>query len=136
MQMIGSGLHGFGIGSFGLDWATVASFLGSPLATPLFAIVNILVGFVIFLYVVVPFAYWSNMYDAKKFPIMTPHTFDSSGKTYNISRILNEKTFDIDIEAYNNYSKLYVSVLFAFTYGLSFAILTASISHVALFEGK
>ena len=29
-QQIGSGLKGFGIGAFGLDWATVASFLGSP----------------------------------------------------------------------------------------------------------
>ncbi|KAE8666446.1 Oligopeptide transporter 5 [Hibiscus syriacus] len=38
IQQIGSGLNGFGIGSFGLDWATVAVFLGSPLATPFFAI--------------------------------------------------------------------------------------------------
>ncbi|EEF39640.1 conserved hypothetical protein [Ricinus communis] len=30
-QQIGTGLSGFGIGSFGLDKATVASFLGSPL---------------------------------------------------------------------------------------------------------
>nr|GEX63099.1 oligopeptide transporter 1 [Tanacetum cinerariifolium] len=38
-QQIGSGLKGYGIGAFGLDWATVASFLGSPLATPGFAMV-------------------------------------------------------------------------------------------------
>ncbi|CAN1351323.1 Oligopeptide transporter 8 [Linum perenne] len=34
-QQIGSGLNGLGVGSFGLDWSTVAGFLGSPLATPL-----------------------------------------------------------------------------------------------------
>ncbi|KAK9217813.1 hypothetical protein WN943_006443 [Citrus x changshan-huyou] len=42
---IGSGLSGLGIGAIGIDWSTVSSFLGSPLATPLFAIVNTLVGF-------------------------------------------------------------------------------------------
>ncbi|KAH0997824.1 hypothetical protein GBA52_021688 [Prunus armeniaca] len=37
---------------------------------------------------------------------------------------------------YNGYSKLYLSTFFAFTYGLSFATLTATISHVALFHGR
>ncbi|PON40112.1 Tetrapeptide transporter, partial [Parasponia andersonii] len=135
-QQIGSGLKGLGVGSFGFDWSTVAGFLGSPLATPGFAIINILVGFFIFVYVINPIAYWSNWYDAKKFPIFSSHTFDKTGQPYNISRVLNEKTFDLDREAYNSYSKLYVSVFFAFTYGVSFATLMATISHVALFHGK
>ncbi|KAF3453286.1 hypothetical protein FNV43_RR03726 [Rhamnella rubrinervis] len=99
-QQIGSGLHGLGIFSFGIDWNTVAGFLGSPLATPGFAIINILIGFFIMVYVLNPIFYWSNAYDAK------------------------------------NYSKLYLSVFFALSYGLSFATLTATISHVGLFHGK
>lgn len=134
-QQIGSGLNGLGIGSFGLDWSTVASFLGTPLATPVFAIVNTLAGFVLFLYIVVPIAYWSNAYDAKKFPLFSSHTFDQTGHTYNISRILNSE-FKIDMNAYQGYSKLHLSVLFAFVYGFSFATLMATISHVALFDGK
>ncbi|KAK8648707.1 hypothetical protein V6N13_129452 [Hibiscus sabdariffa] len=135
IQQIGSALNGYGIGSFGLDWATVASFLQSPLATPLFAIVNIMFGFFLFLYVLIPIAYWSNIYEARKFPLISSHTFDSEGQTYNISRILNQETFDIILTEYNSYSKLYLSVAFAFLYGLSFATLSASISHVFLFEG-
>ena len=135
-QQIGGGTKGLGVGSIGLDWSTVAGFLGTPLATPLFAIINILVGFIVFVYVVIPIAYWSNAYDAKKFPIFSSHTYDHTGQPYNISRILNEKAFDIDRAAYDSYSKLYLSVLFAFTYGLSFATLTATITHVALFNGK
>ncbi|KAL4618541.1 hypothetical protein ACB092_06G018400 [Castanea dentata] len=135
-QQIGGGISGLGLGSFGLDWATIASFLGSPLATPGFAIINILVGFILFVYVVIPIAYWSNAYDAKKFPILSSHTFDHTGQPYNISRILNEKAFDINHAAYDSYSKLYLSVFFAFTYGLSFATLTATLTHVALFNGK
>nr|KYP73486.1 Oligopeptide transporter 1 [Cajanus cajan] len=135
-QQIGSGMKGLGIGSFGLDWNTVAGFLGSPLASPGFAIINTLVGFGLFLYVLIPISYWNNVYDAKKFPIISSHTFDSSGAVYNVTRILDAKTFDIDMDRYNNYSKLYLSITFAFDYGLSFATLTATISHVVLFHGK
>jgi hypothetical protein len=42
----------------------------------------------------------------------------------------------MDMDAYKNYSKLYLSITFAFDYGLSFATLTATISHVFLFHGK
>ncbi|KAL6200628.1 hypothetical protein ACLB2K_030409 [Fragaria x ananassa] len=135
-QQIGSGAHGLGIGSFGLDWSTVAGFLGSPLATPGFATINILLGFVLIVYIVTPIAYWNNAYGAHKFPIISSHTFDSTGTTYNISRIINQKTFNIDMDEYNSYSKLHLSTFFAFSYGLSFATLTATISHVALFHGK
>ncbi|XP_028752887.1 oligopeptide transporter 1-like [Neltuma alba] len=135
-QQIGSGMSGLGIGSFGLDWNTVAGFLGSPLANPGFVIVNVLVGFGLFLYVVIPIAYWSNSFEAKKFPLFSSHTFDSTGAKYNVTRVLNQANFDIDMDQYNSYSKLYLSVLFAFNYGLSFATLTATISHVCLFHGK
>ncbi|XP_050219324.1 oligopeptide transporter 1 [Mercurialis annua] len=135
-QQLGSGLNGLGIGSFGLDWSTVSSFLLSPLAVPFFAIANTMAGFIIFLYILVPIAYWTNAFNATKYPIISSHTFDFDGRPYNISRILNEKNFDINLTEYNDYSKLYLSVLFAFAYGLSFASLMATLSHVALFDGK
>uniref|UniRef100_A0A1J3CBL1 Oligopeptide transporter 1 n=1 Tax=Noccaea caerulescens TaxID=107243 RepID=A0A1J3CBL1_NOCCA len=135
-QIVGSGLHGLGIGSFGLDWSTVAGFLGSPLAVPFFAIANFFAGFFIFLYIVLPIFYWTNAYDAQKFTFYSAKTFDQTGQIYNITRILNEKNFDINLDAYNDYSKLYLSVMFALLYGLSFGSLTATISHVALFDGK
>lgn len=135
-QQIGSGLNGLGIGSFGLDWSTVASFLKSPLATPGFVFINMLTGFVLIFYIITPITYWSNAKHAKKFPFFSSHTFDSTGKPYNVSRVLDQKNFDIDMEGYNGYSKLYLSMYFATAYGWSFATLTATISHVALFHGK
>ncbi|OIW16405.1 hypothetical protein TanjilG_19121 [Lupinus angustifolius] len=135
-QQIGSGMYGLGIGSFSLDWNTVSGFLGSPLAVPGFAIINTLVGFALLIYVVIPLCYWNNTYYAKKFPLISARTFDSTGARYNVTRILNTKTFDIDMGSYNNYSKLHLSIIFALEYGLSFATLTATLSHVALFHGK
>ncbi|CAI8587039.1 unnamed protein product [Vicia faba] len=134
--LIGSGMKGLGIGSFTLDWNSVVGFLDSPLPVPGFAIINRLAGFFIFIYIVLPITYWNNFYEAKKFPMISSHTFDSTGAIYNVSRVLNKETFDIDLVGYNNYSKLYLSIIFAFDYGLSFAILTATISHVFLFHGK
>lgn len=134
-HQLGSGLDGMGIGSFGLDWAAV-NFLGDPIATPGFAIVNVLVGFVLVMYVLTPLTYFNNIFDARKFPIFTSHTYDDTGHYYNISRVLNEATFSLDMDAYNAYSKLHVSTFFAFTYGIGFAMLSATLTHVALYHGK
>ncbi|KAI8557437.1 hypothetical protein RHMOL_Rhmol04G0011000 [Rhododendron molle] len=135
-QQLGSGLHGLGIGSFGFDWSTVVGFLGSPLAYPAHSIVNTLVGFCLFTYVVVPIAYWSNAFESQRFPLFSSKTFDYTGHSYNITRVLKEQAFDLDIPSYDGYSKIYLSVFFAFAYGLSFATLASTISHVALFNGK
>ncbi|KAK9134007.1 hypothetical protein Scep_013535 [Stephania cephalantha] len=136
MQQIGSGQLGLGVGSFAFDWATAASFLGSPLATPGFAIINVMVGFIAVAYIILPVAYWTNSFEAKKFPILSSHVFSYDGKPYNVSRILDSKTFSFDQEAYDNYSKVHLSIFFVFTYGLSFATLAATLTHVALFYGR
>ncbi|KAJ7522663.1 hypothetical protein O6H91_18G021500 [Diphasiastrum complanatum] len=134
-NQLGSGLHGLGVGAIGLDWSTVNSFLGSPLATPWFAIVNIMIGFVFILYIITPIAYWGNVYDAKRFPIFSSKLFAADGSRYNFTRVINDK-FQLDVNSYNNYSRLHISTFFVFTYGVGFAALTATVSHVLLFHGK
>ncbi|KAM7269914.1 hypothetical protein ACFE04_029128 [Oxalis oulophora] len=135
-HQIGSGLHGLGIGSFALDWGTVAAFTGSPLAYPAFAIINSMVGFILIVYILIPVSYWSNLFEARRFPFYSTHSYDSIGKAYNVSRVLNQKTFDFNEQGYDGYSKIYLSIFFACLYGLSFAALTASVTHVVLFHGK
>ncbi|CAL5410288.1 unnamed protein product [Camellia sinensis] len=135
-QQICSGLHGLGIGSFALDWSTVAGFLGSPLVTPGFAILNILVGYIAIVYVVIPIAYWTNWFEAKRFPIFSAHVFNADGGLYDVSKVLNETTFAFNRQGYESYSKIHLSIFFAFIYGLSFATLAATLSHVALFHGR
>lgn len=134
-QQLGSGLHGMGIGSFGLDWAAI-SFIGNPIGSPGFAIINTLVGFFIVMYILTPTTYYNNVFDAKKFPIFSEHTFDSNGNRYDISRVLNNATFSLNMMEYEGYSKLYLSTFFAFGYGIGFATLSATITHVALYHGK
>lgn len=136
MQQIGSGLFGLGVGSFGLDWSTVAGFLGSPLATPGFAIINVMFGFCMILYVIIPITYWTNTYEAKTFPIFSPGVFTANGTAYDVNRVLNQNTFKFNQEGYDQVGQVNLSIFFVLTYGLSFATLAATLSHVALFHGK
>ncbi|KAF3951036.1 hypothetical protein CMV_023276 [Castanea mollissima] len=134
-QQLGSGLHGLGIGALGFDWSSVSSYLGSPLASPWFATANVAEGFALVMYLIIPTAYWLNIYKAKTFPIYSDGLFTSTGQSYDVSAII-DSNFHIDIEAYNREGPLYMSTFFAITYGANFACLAATIVHVFLFHGS
>ncbi|KAK8916565.1 Oligopeptide transporter 1 [Platanthera zijinensis] len=136
MHQIGSGLNGLGIGSFGLDWSTVAGFLGSPLATPATAIFNIVISYILIVYVLLPLGYWTNVFNAKSFPLISANVFDSHGQPYNITRIINYDSFTVNFYQEETYSKLNITTSFALVYCANFAGLTAAIMHVALHHGK
>lgn len=135
VQQLGSGLHGLGIGSFGIDWATISSYLGSPLASPWFATANIAVGFFLVMYVMTPLTYWFDVYKAKNFPIYSSELFKSNGESYDILSIVNPM-FHLDKKVYAQNGRVHLSTFFAMTYGLGFATLTATIFHVLLFDGR
>ncbi|XP_010270227.1 PREDICTED: oligopeptide transporter 3 [Nelumbo nucifera] len=135
-QQIGSGYHGLGVGAFTLDWAGISAYHGSPLVTPWFSILNVAVGFIMFIYIIVPVCYWKfNTFNARRFPIFSNQLFTSSGHTYDTTKILTPQ-YDLNVAAYNSYGKLYLSPLFALSIGSGFARITATMTHVALFHGR
>ncbi|PRQ16668.1 putative oligopeptide transporter, OPT superfamily [Rosa chinensis] len=134
-QQIGSGLYGLGLCAFGLDWSTISSYLGSPLASPWFATANVAAGFVLIVYVLTPICYWLNVYKAKTFPLFSDELFTADGQEYNITEII-DSNFHLNLTAYEEEGPLYISTFFAVTYGVGFAALTATIVHVALFHGR
>lgn len=135
-HQIGSGKNGLGLGSFSLDWTTIASFLGNPLVTPIFATVNILVGYILLIYILIPTAYWGfNLYNAKNFPIYSNELFSAQGVRYNVTAIVNNK-FEIDMDAYNNQGHINMSIFFSISYGIGFAAIVSTLTHVAIFNGK
>ncbi|KAI5655076.1 hypothetical protein M9H77_32263 [Catharanthus roseus] len=135
-HQIGSGLSGLGIGAFTMDWATVASFLFSPLICPFFAIANVFAGYALIIYVVIPLSYWGfNVYNAKKFPIFSADLFTSQGQEYNITAIVN-KNFELDKDQYAKQGSINLSTFFALTYGFGFATIASTLTHVGLFYGR
>ena len=82
-----------------------------------------------------PILYYTNTWYAKYLPISSTHSFDNKGKSYNVSRILNDDaTFNVD--KYHEYSPLFLSTTFALSYGLSFASITATLTHTFLYYRK
>ncbi|EPS65868.1 hypothetical protein M569_08909, partial [Genlisea aurea] len=135
-QQLGSGLSGLGFGALTLDWSAVSSFLGNPLVCPFFAIVNVFVGYFPVIFVVVPVAYWGfDLFGGRRFPIFSSGLFTSQGRRYNISAIVNGE-FEIDVAAYEEQGKLYISTFFALIYGVGFASVASTLTHVGLFHGR
>ncbi|KAH9318469.1 hypothetical protein KI387_020238, partial [Taxus chinensis] len=135
-QQIGSGMRGLGVGAFTLDWSTISSFLQSS-GSPFFAIMNVLAGYVLVVYLAVPLAFWgSNTYGANKFPIFSSDLFDAQGHNYNITRIVNNK-FELEItQAYEQNGRIHMSLFFALNYGFGFAAIASTLTHVFLFYGR
>ncbi|KAI5422621.1 Oligopeptide transporter 3 [Lathyrus oleraceus] len=135
-HQVGSGYRGLGVGAFTFDWAGISAYRGSPLVAPWTSIVNMGVGFIMFVYIILPICYWKfNTFDARKFPIFSNQLFTHDGQKYDTTKILNEE-YDLNIDAYNKYSKLYLSPLYALSIGAGFARFTSTLTHVALFKGR
>ncbi|KZS90265.1 OPT oligopeptide transporter [Sistotremastrum niveocremeum HHB9708] len=132
-QMFGY-FNGLGMSLITFDWAQIA-YIGSPLATPWWAEANIFGGFVFFFWILTPALYYTNAWFSKFMPISSRGSYDNTGAAYNVTRILNDDT-TINLEAYHNYSPLFLSTTFAISYGLSFASITSTIVHAFLYYRK
>ena len=62
-------------------------------------------------------------------------SFDRFGQAYNVSMILTDNA-TLDVAKYEAYSPLFLSTVFAVSYGLSFASITATITHTFLYYRK
>ncbi|CAI7872087.1 unnamed protein product [Closterium sp. NIES-53] len=124
-----------GLGAITLDWATMSAFLSSPLAAPWFAILNVGIGFALFVYVLVPICYWGNVFAATRFPFLSSGTYQWSGDRYPVQAIITPD-FRLNETMYSEQNlSPFISVFFALCYGLGFAALTATVVHVALWYG-
>ncbi|KAF9294147.1 hypothetical protein BGZ88_004323 [Linnemannia elongata] len=128
-----TGSNGLGIGTIALDWSA-ASYYVQPLVTPWFAQVNILIGFILVAWVMVPWAYYSNLWNSKNYPILSAGLFLEDGSPYNKSLILENNV--LSPEKYRAYGPMRMDSFFALTYGVGFAGLTATVVHVVLYNGK
>ncbi|KAI1300528.1 hypothetical protein EDD11_006157 [Mortierella claussenii] len=130
-----TGSNGLGIGTIALDW-TAVSYDISPLVTPWFAQVNILVGFVAMVYIAAPLAYYNNLWGARRFPMVTTNLFQEDGSIYDVQAVLDPKTGYFDEQLYISYGPLRMSSFLALAYGIGFAALSATVVHTILYHGK
>ncbi|KAF7791994.1 hypothetical protein EIP86_003021 [Pleurotus ostreatoroseus] len=125
---------GLGMSLITFDWAQIA-YIGSPLASPWWAEANVAAGFVVFFWILTPILYYTNTWSAKYMPMSSRTSYDNTGNPYDVSLILNEDT-TLNLMRYDGYSPLFLSTTFAMSYGLSFASITATITHTFLYFRK
>ncbi|KAG0222737.1 hypothetical protein BGW41_005862 [Actinomortierella wolfii] len=126
------GPRGMAIGVLSFDWNTIVAFLGSPLIVPWWAIANILVGVVFVVWIMTPIAYYTNLWDAKKFTMITQKLYRTDGTPYSPLDVMTNGEYD---EAKGTaYGELRISTFFALTYGIGFAGLASLVSHTILFH--
>ncbi|KAJ1916913.1 hypothetical protein H4219_003495 [Mycoemilia scoparia] len=134
-HILGSGYHGLGFLSFTLDWNVVISpFLADPVSTPLTVGINVFCGFIAFMWVAVPLAYFFDLWDSAKLPLYDIRLWTTRFGEYNISSVMVDGTFNED--AYRNYGPVRLSTPLSLQYAVSFAGLASLISYVALYHGK
>ncbi|KAI0822100.1 small oligopeptide transporter [Trametes gibbosa] len=126
--------NGLGMSLITFDWSQIA-YIGSPLASPWWASANVAGGFVFFLWILTPILYYTNTWYSKFMPISSRGSFDNTGGAYDVSRILTADS-TLDLAKYEAYSPLFLSTTFALSYGLSFAGITATVVHTALYFRK
>lgn len=125
---------GLGMSLITFDWSQI-TYIVNPLATPWWSEANVLVGFVSFFWILTPILYYTNTWYSKFLPIMSRTSYDNTGAPYDVTAILGtDGTFNAT--AYEEYSPLFLSTTFALSYGLSFASITATITHAFFFFRK
>lgn len=119
---------------------------------PRHAIANTLIGVVFFFIFLASVFHFTGVWYAPYLPMSDSSTYDNTGASYNVSRILTDK-FTLNEEAYKQYSPLFLrcadpttytplrrlilhSTTFAMSYGLSFAAIASLIVYTYLHHGK
>ncbi|KAK4106767.1 small oligopeptide transporter [Parathielavia hyrcaniae] len=117
------------------DWTQISGFVGSPLIPPWHAIANTMIGVVLFFVFLASVLHYSGTWYSLYLPMSDSNTYDNTGKQYDVSRILSAD-YTLDVDAYNNYSPLFLSTTFAISYGLSFAAISSLVVYTYLHHGK
>lgn len=124
---------GLGMGIVTFDWTEI-SFIGSPLMVPWWAEVHIMVGFVLIYWIIGPILYYTDFWHFAHLPILGYTSYDRYAEPYNVSRVLYPD-HTLNIQAYNDYSPLYLTLSYAATYFLSFVLCTCMLVHTVLYHG-
>ena len=67
--------------------------------------------------------------------MVSSQVFDNTGNVYDIFRVIRTNV-SFDLQAYHDYSPVFLPVSFAMSYGLSFASAVALITHTFLYHSK
>lgn len=125
---------GMGMGIFTFDWSQIA-WIGSPLASPFWAQVNVGVGFLVFYWLITPILYFKNVWYTSYLPIQAVEAADRFQMPFDAQRVVNVD-MTLNETEYHSYSQVYLTASFNMTYMLAFALTTSIIVYTVLNHGR
>ncbi|KAJ2665559.1 hypothetical protein IWW48_000010 [Coemansia sp. RSA 1200] len=134
-NQLGDSYNGLGMLNFTLDWSTISSNMGSPIAYPWAMACNLFAGFVVVMWIITPIGYYSNAWGSGTMPIYTPHLYTVNGSAYAIREIMTPDQH-LDEPKYRAYGPVRMTFQFAMTYGIGFAAVTALLVYIVLHHGS
>ncbi|KAJ3329140.1 hypothetical protein HDU76_008537 [Blyttiomyces sp. JEL0837] len=152
-RVLGSGREGLGLLSITFDWSIVT--ILQPITTPLWAMLNQMIGFYVMLWVLVPILWVNNAFGIDltlgtnpaygpngtgDFPLgygmNTRYLFDKQGDPISSRRFVNASDLSFRSNVYEAHKPIYISTYFAISYTMSFVVFAAALTHVIIWYGK
>ncbi|KAJ3100620.1 hypothetical protein HDU97_002108 [Phlyctochytrium planicorne] len=152
-RLLGSAANGYGLLSLSFDWNIIAAL--APITTPLWALINQVVGLWLMVWVITPILWTNNVFGIdyhlgeKQGPNSSSHTIYPLGRAVNTNHLFNlngtrvsaasfvqQPNLILKEDYYNRNKPIYISTYFAVEYLSSFMVFIAAIVHVGLWYGK
>jgi hypothetical protein len=128
-------LGGLGLNPFPTwDWNQLTAFV-DPLVDPFYSVSNNFLGTLVTAPIVLAIWY-TNTWNTAYIPINDNHVWDNTGSPYEVLRVVGKGTTLFNEEGYKAYSPAYLSAGNAFSYGMFFALYTATITHTILYHRR
>ncbi|RKO88547.1 OPT oligopeptide transporter protein-domain-containing protein, partial [Blyttiomyces helicus] len=125
--------QGSAVGMITFDWAGISQM--GPLYTPFWANMNGFVSLIVSSWIFAPALFAHDFWSSKSYPITSAGTFANDTLPYNVLRVIDPHTKNLNTTAFEEYSPLMLQPAWAFAYAAGFASISSVLTHVALFHG-
>ncbi|KAG0050155.1 hypothetical protein BGZ83_005075 [Gryganskiella cystojenkinii] len=97
--------RGLGIGTVTLNWAYISDLL--PLLTPWWVQANMIAGMFLISYLASGWGYYSDVFEAKSYPILGTSLYSKNGSLYNGSQVVHHENWTLNEQAYEDYGPMF-----------------------------
>ncbi|KAJ7112751.1 OPT oligopeptide transporter [Mycena crocata] len=130
-NFIGSGLGGMGFLNFTLDASNITS---SIVTQPFFVQVILFISFIITMWILVPMAYFGNLWGSPTYNVMSNGLFTKNGSSYPFTGLLTENG-QLNQTRYDEIGLAYAGAQYLWDIFFSYAAFISAFVWMALFTG-
>ncbi|KAJ7730150.1 OPT oligopeptide transporter [Mycena metata] len=130
-NFVGSGMGGMGVLNFTLNVSNITS---SIITQPFFVQAILFTGFIVTMWILVPIAYFGNLWGSPTFSVMSNGVFTKNGSAYPFASMLT-KDGQLNQTRYNEVGVAYAGAQYLWCLFFAYAAFISSFVWMALFAG-